>query len=141
MKTLRSMVEFVFEQGNPSNTDSQFADKVMAYAHLLSQKPNIGMFVPAVCENGVWRVLELPKENLHNRDIYYKDLEQYQQAQSKVIFKGCFVSEYQCTKPVDVKSITNGVAHFFWYNTILGWHLSKGIHTLEDLVKLNLEMV
>lgn len=42
---LISMTDFVLEQGNPSNTDSQFADKVMAYANFLKQPLKLEMFV------------------------------------------------------------------------------------------------
>jgi hypothetical protein len=150
-KKLKSMVEFVKEQ-KENNTIDLAQRFINSYEHaiLLSQTPNIGMFVPAVCENNVWRVLEDPincdgikcEKNGCMTDLctgIYKN--EYQQAQSKVIFKWWFVAENQDTKPTDVKTITNGKIHLFWFNNIQGWYLSRGIHTLEDLVKFNLEMI
>lgn len=48
---LISMTDFVLEQGNPNNTDSQFTDKVIAYAKFLKQPLKLWMFVPCD-ENG-----------------------------------------------------------------------------------------
>lgn len=42
---LISMTDFVFEQGVPSSTDSQFADKVMCYANFLKQQTFFKGFV------------------------------------------------------------------------------------------------
>ena len=84
---------------------------------------------------------EIKYEDYFDLMQYEIDCDIYQQAQSKVIFKGWFVAENQDTQPTDVKTITNGKIHLFWFNNIQGWYLSRGIHTLEDLVKFNLEMV
>jgi hypothetical protein len=39
------MIDFVLKEGNPSNTDQQFTDKVMAYANFLKQPLTLGMFI------------------------------------------------------------------------------------------------
>ncbi len=93
---LPSMVEYVFEIGVPGTTDKQFTDSVMIFANFLSQQPNIGMFVPAVFEDGEWRVLSEPKTPhtfaSENADLYLKkwksEKEQYQTALDNVIFEG-----------------------------------------------------
>jgi hypothetical protein len=90
---LPSMVEYVFEIGVPGTTDKQFTDSVMLFANFLSQQPNIGMFVPAVFENGELIVLEEPIA----RCLDYKNLttdefillqEEYHTALDNVIFEG-----------------------------------------------------
>ena len=126
------MVSFVLEQGNPSNTDSQFADKVMAYAHFLSQPLNIGQFVPAVFENGSWVVIEqkfypASMSFSEEADLHFK---KYQQAKENVLFEGF---EY-------FESENNGNTVYNKYLDFrLGlWYFNS--RTIEDLVKYNLTL-
>ncbi len=72
-------------------------DKNLNFANFLSQQPNIGMFVPAVEENGEWRVLSKPKEYFewckwgdftkHGKSITPK-CKEYHTALDNVIFEG-----------------------------------------------------
>ena len=68
------MTDFVLQQGNPSNTDSQFADKIMSYAHFLKQPLTIGMFVPCDEDGNVLEECDKIKE--------------YRKAKEKVLFEG-----------------------------------------------------
>jgi hypothetical protein len=43
---LISMTDFVLEQVNPKNTDSQFCEKIIYYANFLKQPLKLEMFVP-----------------------------------------------------------------------------------------------
>jgi len=70
MKNLIGMTYFVLDHGNPSNTDSQFADKVMAYANFLKQPLELWMFVPCD-EDG--DVLEKPINNSRELDSTFLD--------------------------------------------------------------------
>jgi hypothetical protein len=54
------------------------------FANFLSQQPNIGMFVPAVFEDGDWRILEAPNRSTHTNE----ECDQYQTALDNVIFEG-----------------------------------------------------
>ena len=144
------MLKFVKEQKqilkfDPTPTNEKlldFAINVIKHEELLSQQPNIGMFVPAVCEDGVWRVLEEPNPNLYNSEEY---IEQYQQAQSKVIFKG-WELESDLPGLTTIKSNIND-GHELFFDLIdnkcriSNYDFYMKIHTLEDLVKFNLEMV
>jgi hypothetical protein len=137
MKTLKSMVQFVLDEGKkPNNSDyrQRFVVNVLNHALLLSQPPNIGMFVPAVCEDGKWRVLEEPKYyelwRKYGSFTQYREhltsvCEPYCQAQSKVIFKG-----WEKTDCKGFDLVRNHVL----------LRLSD-YNTLEDLVKFNLEIL
>ena len=94
---LPSMVEYVknFKNSSKSMGESYwFCDK---FANFLSQQPNIGMFVPAVFEDGEWRVLSKPKEYLEwckwgDFTKYGKSItpkcKEYHEALDNVIFEG-----------------------------------------------------
>ena len=154
------MAEFVEEQKqilkfDPLPTNEKlldFAINVIKREELISQQPNIGMFVPAVCENGVWRVLEEP---INYKDWcikatdkpYYLDLniyERYQQAKAKVIFKGFEIIQ-NLKSTVRLKKRNAEISFFvkqnaFFYDNLIN-NTTYRIHTLEDLVKFNLEMI
>lgn len=88
---LISMTDFVLEEGNPSNTDEQFTNKVMAYANFIKQPLELWMFVPCdedgnvLEESGMFKLLG---------DID-GDLEQqkHQQAKERCLFEG-----FECQK-------------------------------------------
>ena len=160
MKTLKSMLKFVKEQKqilkfDPTPTNEKlldFAINVIKREELLSQPPNIGMFVPAVCEGGVWRVLELPHPSDYNMksddayDLFNTDIQQYQQAKSKVIFKGFTLVGDGFEGSKTVFEIENDLYFIEFIGdeitlTINSIDQDIDIHTLEDLVEFNLEMV
>jgi hypothetical protein len=102
----------------------------------LSQQPNIGMFVPAVEENGEWRVLSEPKTphtfGSENADLYLKkwksEKEQYQTALDNVIFEGC---EYS-----DKELFLDGNLFWVFLNKL---NFEKGL-TIEQLTPHNLTL-
>ena len=132
MKTLKSMVQFVKDTAEECRfkDDCEFAFEVRKHAQLLSQTPNIGMFVPAVCENGVWRVLEEPTVDAYMQPKEMdKQYAPYQQVKSKVIFRGWSV----CNRQNDLVCLVYKEEHFIIK------HLLD--NNLEDLVNFNLEML
>jgi hypothetical protein len=155
-KHLKSMVQFVLDTVHTVNVNEAICweqtqerlDKIYQNALLLSQPPNIGMFVPAVCEGNVWRVLEEPERykiwfNSNGKAIAFElgtnDLcQQYQQAQSKVIFSNWDIN-FQ-TKEID-GLIHESIGQIWFYKNGQVTINSILIHTLEDLVKFNLEMI
>jgi len=145
MKTLKSMVQFVLEK--TKNEDIDFIESIQKlqsiydYTNLLSQPPNIGMFVPAVCENGVWRVLEEPYNDGMHDHYYFAALNQYQQAKANIIFKGWVYK----TEISELTLIESDLYDLYFDLIENRCHISTDnvymkIHTLEDLVKFNLKM-
>jgi hypothetical protein len=106
------------------------------FSNFLSQQPNIGMFVPAVEENGEWRVLSEPKTphtfGSENADLYLKkwksEKEQYQTALDNVIFEGC---EYS-----DKELFLDGNLFWVFLNKL---NFEKGL-TIEQLTPHNLTL-
>jgi hypothetical protein len=156
MKTLKSMVQFVLDEKEnfkkefkPLNEKPyDFLVNVIKYAELLSQQPNIGMFVPAVFEDGAWIVLEEPDSSnyTHNGnfddDFYYLDLDKYQQAKSKVLFKGWEFFKFYDEGLFRLKNKDYTLFFDIEFDEchIDNPEIYEQIHTLEDLVKFNLEM-
>lgn len=139
---LISMTDFVLEQGKPNNTDSQFADKVMAYANFLKQHLTLSMFVPAKKVNGVWVVLE--EDDLY--ELYLKDMyifdgnykreeacQEYIEAKSEVLFEGC-----EFTSKTKLETFDKGVVIDKDYQIVWQMH-HEGI--IEDLLFQGLEII
>jgi hypothetical protein len=82
---LISMTEFVLDQGNPSNTDFQFADKVMSYANFLKQPLELWMFVPCDEEGNVLEEPR-PQDGDDGNWNYQARFNQYQQAKERCLF-------------------------------------------------------
>ena len=103
---LPSMAEYVSILGESSTFDKDITDwineelgkleKIRSFTKRISQQPNIGMVVPAVFEDGEWRVLEDPYNyDLYNsgysgtdKDIDFLECQKYQTALDNVIFEG-----------------------------------------------------
>lgn len=92
---LISMTEFVLNQENPSNTDCQFADKVMSYANFLKQPLQLWMFVPCDEDGNLWRHLPTEEERIwaekdsaDAENSYKRKVFAYQQAKERVLFEG-----------------------------------------------------
>ena len=140
MKNLIGMVDFVLNQGETSTFDTDQGDwyfkeqskldKIRSYANFLKQPLALWMFVPCKLVDGVWVVLE---EKKPFQDNYFE----YQQAKDICVFEGFEVKHHHSSK----QSIctADNFFHIFW-NTNDFWELSKGIFTIEDLVKYNLEL-
>jgi len=146
------MVEYVIENDKDAvkdkdllNTDwvKQFEiqyRKICRFANFLSQQPNISMFVPAVEENGEWRILEKPNSDnythgIHFDDDYYNiDLNQYQTALDNVIFEGF-------RKCIGSKAVSNSdgciiLLHENKEYSVSGKHLTS----IEQLTPYNLTL-
>lgn len=137
---LKSMVNYVLANENMIHQTREKANNdlfnMYQYANFMSQKPEIEFFVPCD-EDG--NVLEEPSKDDYS--FYtHKNLsiqEEYQQAKEACIFEGFEVKIHHQSK----KSIctTDNIFHIFW-DTGYGWELSKGILTIEDLVKYNVTL-
>lgn len=133
-KKLISMVDFVWEQ-NTQNTSARRLSEIIGYADFLKQTPTLGDFI-ACDEDG--NVLEEPKffyteENIKKlKGVEIEIAEQknkevviFQQAQSKVIFKG-----FEAKK---------GYANYTETWLVIDEEFLEG-KTIEDLVPYNLEL-
>ena len=135
MKNLIGMTDFALEQGNPSNTDSQFADKVMAYANFLKQPLELWMFVPCdedgnVLDSEPCSLGMFEKGNPYY-DVYLKDKNEYQQAKERCLFEGFKDGAWglYATIEYNAEGECLEVDNHFCRNK-----------TIEDLVKYNLKL-
>ena len=127
MKKLISMCDFVLEQGNPSNTDSQFTDKVMYYAKFLKQPLELQMFVP--CDENNDQITQRHYQYFDNDDEYNGYLNQYNQAKERCLFEG-----------FEFQRETNNY-YFFIYNSRYTFTLNKKAKsTIEDLINKDLQL-
>jgi len=84
-RKLISCSDFVLENKKEGlKTVQEDLLSIRRYANFTNRTPQIGDFTPTDLEGNV---LEKPREQLTNRSQYHKDLEQYQQALDRVIFK------------------------------------------------------
>jgi len=145
MGKLIGMTDFVLEQReiyvNDRLTKANiglhvYLSKTSNYANFLKQPLELWMFVPCG-ENG--NVLELPHPSNYNMqadvayDLYNEDIQVFMKAKERVLFEGFEIKDglSVCDE--------NSIIHVFWnYENI--WKLSKGISTIEDLVKYNLTL-
>jgi hypothetical protein len=121
------MCDFVLEQGNPSNTDSQFTDKVMYYAKFLKQPLELQMFVP--CDENNDQITQRHYQYFDNDDEYNGYLNQYNQAKERCLFEG-----------FEFQRETNNY-YFFIYNSRYTFTLNKKAKsTIEDLINKDLQL-
>jgi hypothetical protein len=141
MSKLISMTEKVLQLskdlGIGGDTFQDFYLKSTYYANFLSQPLTLGMFMPCD-ENNVPFEEDGTDGNGYVLDKIMFD--QYQQAKDKVLFEGFFICHGADAKPTDVKSITNGTVHVYWFNNAQQWYLSKGLNTIENIVKYNITL-
>jgi hypothetical protein len=130
---LPSMVEYVFEIGVPGTTDKQFTDSVMLFANFLSKQPNIGMFVPAVFEDGEWRILEAPNRSTHTNE----ECDQYATALDNVIFEGFEVEQILNSGKIFLINKDTTSLTFFNNSVFIEKNL---ITTIEDLIPYSLTL-
>ena len=113
------------------------------FANFLSQQPNIGMFVPAVEENGEWRILEAPNRSTHTNE----ECDQYATALDNVIFDGFELNQKDTSKLENIICITLGKIQltFFLKNKALFLdnlenNYTTEIKTIEDLIPYSLTL-
>ena len=103
------------------------------HAKFLQQIPTLGMFVPCDEEGNV---LEEPDSIGVGNEFYYeRALDQYQQAEQRVIFEGWLI-QYKDNLQIVVSAQNMDNIYFNIDGTIL--YKSKLIKTIEDLVPYNL---
>lgn len=126
---LLSMTEFVLEEGNPSNTDCQFADKVMAYANFLKQPLELWMFVPCDKDGSV---VEKPECSL-DKECASPTCVKYQQAKERVLFEGFEVRKMKGWNILDFPNNQYSKDFSVFEDAF------KEL-TIEDLIKYNLTL-
>jgi len=105
MKKLISMTDFDLEQElelrNYFEYDNREAlVKIFNYANFLKQLLEIWMFVPCKLVDGVWVVLEKPKETSEGIEAYDFDCQEYQQAKERCLFEGFRIENFMLTNDV-----------------------------------------
>jgi len=125
---LISMIDFVLQDKSITGIS------IINYAYFLKKPLELWMFVP--CDE-YGNVLEEINDDYPNNIEYFEEIEQYNKAKERCLFEGFEIKHHHSSK----KSICtfDNFFHIFW-NTNDFWELSKGIFTIEDLVKYNLQL-
>lgn len=127
---------------------------VVSYANLLSKKLEIWMFVPCKFIEGVWVVLEEPKENdlcgsFFDMQTGFHYEKEYQEAKDRVLFEGFEVvdkGKWSKNNPLSglwLININNECRPFSYCSKGYPkeWYWAKmNLETIEDLIKYNLEL-
>lgn len=147
MKKLIGIREFVLLEYSKRNAyyyqDSKVLNKINNYANFLSRQPKLSDFVPCG-EDGL--PIEKPSEHLENRSLYYQELEAYQQALDKVLFKGWVYYEKDSISSdfYDIKIMNFGDRNVQFYIKDYTKEVKHQefvrITTLESLTPYNLEL-
>lgn len=147
------MISFVKKQGNigmeVQSIGHQQSDRarrfylIQKYADFLLKEIGIGMAVPC---NEFGNILEEPlRENYtdcteeQNAKDWLYNLEKYNEAKERIIFKGFKVRDYKHGSLYS-KTVTDntGLIHLFWFDKITQtWSLSHGLTTIENLAIFN----
>jgi hypothetical protein len=155
---LPSMVEYVITQWSINLTAKQ-RENIKKFADFLSQEPNIGMFVPAVFEDGELRILTQPTYSTNHSDDCYCDnceketkrcselQKQYETVLNNVIFEGFELNQKDTSKLENIICITLGKIQltFFLKNKALFLdnlenNYTTKINTIEQLIPYNLTL-
>ena len=147
---LISMTDFVFSQ-NTQNTSARRLSEIIGYATFLKQPLTLEMFVPCD-EDG--NVLEKPSKDMWDKfinsefgsfDESYTYCFHYQEAESKVIFKGFVFTESQkfsVNNRVELSVSPYGLKNERLQLTKLQngkYHTWFQLFTIEDLIQCNLD--
>ncbi|MEC4083550.1 hypothetical protein [Myroides odoratimimus] len=143
---LISMIEFVLEQSIKRSVDNwpieteDYFNRCEAYANFLKRPLNLGMFVPYDLE---CNVLKQPEKRFYlgndfttqliiSRDYEY-DIQQYQQAQERVLFKGWFFDydAYESGDNIVAKKLSEGVVIYL--------DLDESNYLIEDMLGMEEE--
>jgi len=134
---LPSMVEYVLQLKLDYGT--VFSEMVFKFAIFLSQQPNISMFVPAVEENGKWRILSEPNfEDSKDSNLHSLKSREYQTALDNVIFEG-----FEVIKPSDKCYILINEESDCQFILNLDYTIKDRVYqakTLEQLIPYNLTL-
>lgn len=158
---LRSMVDFVLnlqqERDSEDSTAASWMNPaidhkvIVNYANFLKQELNLSMFVPAKLVNGVWVVLEEPRDyelyllGIAETDEQANKCQEYQEAKERVLFEGVELNRdmYKSTKRKFWYIGELRIAHELTYHTgkiEFYFDISHDNSTIEDLVKYNLQL-
>ena len=133
---LMSMTNFVLTQRNKFR-DAEYSELIYDYANFLQQSLTIGMTV--TCDK-FGNVLEEPENYIKDYDSEYsEEIVNYNQAKSRVLFKGFKVRNYRHGSLYS-KTITDktGLIHLFWFDKITEtWEVSVGLTNIESLTKFS----
>lgn len=111
------------------------------------QPLELWQFVPCKLVAGVWVVLEEPKSDYEPTDFWnagevdekHNELYgEYQEAKDRVLFEGFEIKDFETYKTIKLKDFDFNI---LWNKGCeLGWYLSIGIKTIEDISKYNLQL-
>jgi len=132
MNKLVPMTDFVIEQMYIDNFDEDTLKIIYNYAKFLKQKIELWMFFPCKLVEGIWVLLEEPKENdlcgsFLDMQTGFHDEKEYQEAKERCLFEG-------------FKIIDKGNFYFIEKKDSLLWYrlLKKNSKaTIEDLLKFS----
>lgn len=148
MRKLISMTDYVLEviTDKTGKSTLDYRDyaynkmlKIENYANFLKQKLSIEMFVPCKLVEGVWVVLEEPKENdlcgsFFDMQVGFHQKKEYQEAKDRVLFEGFKLTKMGDTLLIEFKD--GCVGRYYSIDNMFEWYCI----TIEDLVKYNLEL-
>jgi hypothetical protein len=114
------------------------------FVKFLKQNLELWMFVPCKLVEGVWVVLEEPKENDLSGSFFdmqtgFHYEKEYQEAKNRCVFTGFEVTIYNVNENSTVDIIGINKLRLFWKDK-KEWYKSALNSTIEDLVKYNLEL-
>lgn len=97
---LLSMTDFVLEQNKEFKPTRTYKEIALNYANFLKQPLELWMFVPCKLVDGVWVILEKPKETSEGIEAYDFDCQEYLQAKERRLFEGFRIENFMLTNDV-----------------------------------------
>lgn len=131
MERLISMTEFVLRENKLQHGNDFFKAAVINYAKFISRPLTLSMFVPTDLDG-------VPYNGRENTFGYEHLQEQFQSAKQKVMFEGFEYKNWDGRLDDIDATVMNGI-HVYWRDSqTKKWRTSKGISTIEDLVRYGL---
>jgi len=141
---LKGMTEFVLEQTRfiktaDFRTSHIPLNNLHNYANFLNQPLCISQFVACKLVEGKWKVLEEINEDYPNNVEFSEEIEEYRKAKQRCLFKG-FKIESHTDNFFSVRC-ENNIVNVMWNaSDERNWFPARGLSTIEDLTKYNLEL-
>lgn len=136
VQALIPMTDFVLERDKREEVSRQDFIKCRNYANFLKQSLSMGMFIPCDLDGNI---LEPHIGGMREQDARIH--QRYSEAKDRVIFEGFELADYgfNITNDISKTICFKDVLHVFWFSSITQtWTISKGLSTIEDLVKYGL---
>ena len=141
---LMKMTDFVLDQRKTKQSCSEFKETIVRYTEFIIQPNEKWMFVPCDADGNVLEEPQLHSKQIsfNEWELYYDtfELQEYKQAQSKVIFKGFSVNSENFIHNTKHYYIQKDSVKVMW-NFNNEWNLYDNAKTIEDLIPYNLDLV